>query len=83
MAKAAATKNTHATSIDIGIMFVGKECMPIPKRIANEISTKYLTYFFTRICLFMCGSPKRLLRYGFGKAGGASGARLGCGRSDG
>jgi hypothetical protein len=48
MAKAAATKNTHATSIDIGIMLVGKECMPIPKRIANEISTKYLTYFFTQ-----------------------------------
>jgi len=34
-------------------MLLGKKCMPIPKRIANEISTKYLTYFFTTNSVFI------------------------------
>jgi len=41
IAKAPATKNTHATIIDIGIMLLSKKSMPIPKRIAKEISCVY------------------------------------------
>jgi hypothetical protein len=52
IAKAPATKNTHATIIDIGIMLLSKKSTPIPKRIAKEISTRYLTYFRTTNSLY-------------------------------
>ena len=58
IAKPPATKNTHATSIDIGIMLLLKKRMPKPKRIANEVSTRYLKYFFTTNSVFFPGFSK-------------------------